>query len=163
MWTANQVADWFLVKHSSVMERDGAIDEQLTQMKIHKLLYYAQGVYLALFNTRLFDEELLAWQHGPVVRSIYDRFHKDGAQINISNDEKEQLINDFDDISKNENSNMVLVAVYEKFGQYSASQLRNMTHLESPWKNAWGETQGHSVISDEDIRSYFIENIVEGA
>lgn len=159
MWNANQVANWFLVKHSSVMQLDEAVDENLTQMKLHKLMYYAQGVKLAVFSERLFDEELLAWTHGPVVRSIFSRFQ--GSRELENNLVTEEELNDYRTITANIEDNMVLEAVYDKFGGFSAGELRNMTHNETPWLESWEKGNGKSSISDESIKQYFRDNIVE--
>ena len=64
--TSHQVADFFLANRD---DEDG-----LTHLKLQKLCYYAQVFHLALIGRRLFDEQLLAWDHGPVTRSIWDRF-----------------------------------------------------------------------------------------
>lgn len=158
MWSANEVANWFLVRHSSEMQRDEAVDENLTQMKLHKLMYYAQGVFLALFSQRLFDEELLAWKHGPVVRSIYDRFQ---GQKELAEQIDTEQMADYEKIADDSNSRMALEAVYEQFASFSAGQLRNMTHEEKPWKEAWANGEGSSTINDGTIKEYFKDNIVE--
>ena len=46
----------------------------MNELKLQKLLYYAQAWHLAVFGSRLFDERFQAWVHGPVCRAIYDRF-----------------------------------------------------------------------------------------
>lgn len=158
MWSADQVANWFLVQHSSEMQTDEAVDDNLTQMKLHKLMYYAQGVNLALFSSRLFDEDLLAWTHGPVVRSVYDRFQ---GQKELDNIIDENELADYSTISNDSNSYMVLKAVYDQFGKYTAGSLRNMTHNEAPWIEAINSRSGSDVISDTTIENYFKENIVE--
>ncbi|MCI1134799.1 DUF4065 domain-containing protein [Enterococcus gallinarum] len=160
MWNANEVANWFLVRHSSEMQRDEAVDENLTQMKLHKLMYYAQGVFLALFSQRLFDEELLAWKHGSVVRSIYDRFQ---GQKELDTDINMDQMEDYENIALDDNSRMTLEAVYEQFASFSAGQLRNMTHDETPWKEAWAKGEGTSPIDDNTIEEYFKDNIVESS
>lgn len=50
-------------------------DEQnpeITNQKLQKLLYYAQGLSLAIYGKPIFNENILAWSYGPVVRSVYD-------------------------------------------------------------------------------------------
>lgn len=158
MWDTGQVSNWFLVRHSSEMQRDEAVDEKLTQMKLHKLMYYAQGVNLAVFSERLFGDEILAWKYGPVVRSVYDRFK---GQRELSNVIDDCELDDYEKISADENTNMVLEAVYDKFGGYSAGQLRNMTHNEAPWIEAYNEGRGSSSMDDKLIEEYFKENVVE--
>ena len=72
MYTALEIAVWFL----------GAIDRKagdgITHLKLQKLVYYAQAWSLALLNRPLFDEEVEAWAHGPVVESIFQRFKQSG-------------------------------------------------------------------------------------
>lgn len=159
MWDAEKVANWFLVRHSSKMQTDGAEDEYITQMKLHKLLYYAQGVFLAMFNKRLFDEEMLAWTHGPVVRSIYDKY-QGIRELGTENLDEEQL-SDYQTLAGNDNTRVILEVVYETYGKYSAGQLRNMTHEETPWKEAWKSGNGSEPLKDETVTKYFKENIVE--
>lgn len=65
MWNADKIADWFLVRHSSEMQRDAANDENLTQMKLHKLMYYSQGVCLAVFSK---DYLMKNYWHGDMVQ-----------------------------------------------------------------------------------------------
>lgn len=48
--------------------------EPLTNLKLQKLLYYAKGWYLALYDKPLFNDKIEAWVHGPVVPSIYHAF-----------------------------------------------------------------------------------------
>lgn len=158
MWNADEVANWFLVRHSSEMQRDDAVDENMTQMKLHKLMYYAQGVFLALFNTRLFDEDLLAWKHGPVVRSLYDKYQGKRELDDLISDNQ---MDDYIKIANDEKSRTALEAVYEQYGGFSAGQLRNMTHSEAPWKEAWEESEGSSPLNDTTIKEYFKKYVVE--
>ena len=60
---------------------DKAEDEgrAVTQLKLQKLVYIAHGWALAL-DEELFSEPVLAWKHGPVVRSLYDEFKHYGTQ-----------------------------------------------------------------------------------
>ncbi len=44
--------------------------ELISNLKLQKLLYYAQGFHLALYDKLLFSEDIEAWQHGPVVRDV---------------------------------------------------------------------------------------------
>ena len=63
--TAKDVAEYFL---SRVDEDAG---DSLSNLKIQKLAYYAQGYHLALHGTPLFNERIEAWQHGPrIYRSL---------------------------------------------------------------------------------------------
>lgn len=46
----------------------------LTNLHLNKLLFYAHGWSLALTNTRLVQHSFEAWQHGPVLKPVYDAF-----------------------------------------------------------------------------------------
>ncbi|WP_218124294.1 Panacea domain-containing protein [Chitinophaga filiformis] len=52
---------------------------------MQKLVYYAQAWHLVAFLTPLFEEDIEAWTHGPVIRSLYRRF-KDGLRDSIKID-----------------------------------------------------------------------------
>ena len=55
---------WFFQKHGDL----------ITNLKLQKLLYFAQGWFLALYDTPLFKEEIQAWIHGPVVATVYHSY-----------------------------------------------------------------------------------------
>lgn len=48
--------------------------DPITQLDVQKLLYFAQGFHLALCGEPLFDEDMYAWRHGPVLKSLRGRF-----------------------------------------------------------------------------------------
>ena len=54
-------------------------DDTLTNLKLNKLLYYAQGEYLARTGKPLFDDEIQAWDYGPVVPVIYYKYKRNNA------------------------------------------------------------------------------------
>jgi uncharacterized phage-associated protein len=118
--SANRVADYFLSLADD--------EEAISNLKLQKLLYYAQGFFMALNNgTPLFREPLKAWAHGPVVTAVYHRFKEFGSGgITL-----EGL--DFDGVT--DEVRELLGEVWTTYGQYSAWRLREMTHAEPPWQN----------------------------
>lgn len=47
----------------------------LTNLKLNKLLYFINIQYMLKNNgTPFFKEEFLAWRHGPVLQSVYNKF-----------------------------------------------------------------------------------------
>jgi uncharacterized phage-associated protein len=134
--TASDVAHYFLAVQDE--------EEAISNLKLQKLLYYAQGFHLAMYARPLFADDIKAWEHGPVVSDIwreYNRFgsrpipRPDGFDMSILDNDTRALL---DDIS----------AVY---GQFSAWRLREMTHTEPPWKN----TMRQAVILHAEMESYF--------
>jgi uncharacterized phage-associated protein len=60
-----------------------ALDESeryLTNMALQKVLYFADGEYIAKERRRLFDDRIEAWQYGPVVPAVYHEFKRFGKQ-----------------------------------------------------------------------------------
>lgn len=140
--TASQVARWFLAYNREAEVAEGA--EYISNLKLQKLLYYAQGCFLAVTDKPLFSDEIVAWQHGPVVECVYHEYKANGANgIHFTDDF------DFSEFTDQENE--LLKEVYDTFGQYSAWKLRDMTHSETPWKT----TEQSKVISKEKIKEYF--------
>ena len=44
------------------------IEDGITNLKLQKLVYYAQGYHLAYFGTPLFSNRMEAWQYGPAYK-----------------------------------------------------------------------------------------------
>lgn len=145
MYNAKDIAEWFLNKNRIQMNFEDS--EYITNLKLQKLLYYAQGYYLAKNDTPLFNEDFLAWEHGPVIRKIYDQYKTNGSK-GIEYDK------DFN-IKIDSNTEHILEEVYERYGQFTAWKLRNMTHEESPWLT----TRRNEIITKSKIKEYFKEKI----
>ena len=129
---------------------DDDVSNAITPMKLQKLLYYAQGFSLALLNRELFKEDFEAWQYGPVIPSVYQKFkqYENGAipscplspsTLTKFTDDERQLLDD----------------IYTAFGQYSAWALSEMTHKTPPWKNA----KPKEIISKAKMKEYFLTQI----
>jgi uncharacterized phage-associated protein len=121
--------------------RDGG--ELISNLKLQKLLYYMQGFYLAYFQESLFDEEIEAWQYGPVVPVVYEHYKDNGSAgippsgqcLALKSLKEEALFNE----------------VFRVYGDYSAIGLMNLTHGEMPWKS----TKIGDVIDKQKLNSFF--------
>lgn len=122
MLTAQDVAEYFL----TIVDRENAGDV-LTNLKIQKLLYYAQGFSLALNRRPLFHEKIIRWNLGPVVIEVYENLKKFGSDAIPAP-------KDFDISKFDEDDIELLSEVFEVYGQFSATALVNMTHEEPPWR-----------------------------
>lgn len=144
--TALQVARHFLAM------QDEDAGDLISNLKLQKLLYYAQGLHLAWKGSSLYPERIEAWQHGPVIPDMYYTFKQyQGKPIPIEEARtatpiQDKEIKDF------------LNEVYDVFGQYSAWKLRNMTHDEDPYREA--EANG-GTISQDSMRRYFQRYLVK--
>lgn len=129
-----------------------SIDNTLTNLILHKFLYFAQGYSLALYNTPLFDEDIEAWKYGPVVPSVYQTY-KYNKKENIS-----KIKGDFSLDKYDSKTIELLLAVINDYGKYSSSELINITHEKgSPWDMVYKENE-NNIISKESIAEYFKNN-----
>lgn len=139
MLSADDVAKYFLALS------DPKIGELISNLKLQKLCYYAQGFHLALYDKKLFPEKIEAWTHGPVVPELYRKYKKYGDGV-IPIPEK------FDLSIYDQHTQELLNEVNAVYGQYSAWKLRNMTHDESPWREA---KESGKTISPSSMKEYF--------
>ena len=143
IYTADQIADTIIVAAR-------CSEIEITNLKLQKLLYYTQAWNLVLREEPLFHEEFEAWIHGPVVPSIFRRF-------------KAYRWNPIlEEVSSADGEALVHVAkVLKVYGNATANQLERLTHSESPWIDARGDTPptapSNAVISKESMRVFYSE------
>ena len=140
--TASEVAKYFIAS----FQKKG---KEISNLKLQKLLYYAQAWHLALYGAALFDDEIEAWVHGPVVPAVFREYKKyawrpitENVTASTSADVKYHLTE--------------VVSVY---GKFDAISLERMTHREGPWKETRGtlspDEPSNRVITREAIKKYF--------
>ena len=159
-YNAKAVANFFLGKG------------ELTQMKLHKLLYYAHGWHLGFKGEPLIDETIEAWEYGPVIPSIYQEFREFGSrpidrlawEVIPGGGAKFQIGMPRVD-SSDKRVRKLLERVWEVYGPRSALQLSRMTHAEgAPWTAARAKHRGamNTKIRNKAIKSYFRARIRDG-
>lgn len=50
------------------------LPDGITHLKLQKILYYAQAVFLIKKGEGAFQEKILARKYGPVVQEVYDKY-----------------------------------------------------------------------------------------
>jgi uncharacterized phage-associated protein len=124
----------------------------VTNLKLQKLLYYAQAWYMVHNNGRkLFSDDIEAWKFGPVIREVYEQYKRFARNpIDDEADEK--------DITRLEpNDRKFMDEFLAEFMDYSALSLVNMIHNEAPWKEAFDEndSMASNIISTDSMYSYY--------
>jgi uncharacterized phage-associated protein len=131
----------------------GDEEDPLTNLRLQKLLYCAQAWSLILRDSELFADELQAWQHGPVVPTIYHQ-PPDGHGSNLL---RLEAFADVPDLQGDEAE--FVKRVWEAYNLYSALQLCKMTRQEMPWRKTWGDRPAHATgqdtISIGDLEDFF--------
>lgn len=141
--TSSDIAKYFLAKANA------DTGDLVSNLKLQKLVYYAQGFSLAILDVPLFDEDIEAWMHGPVVPDLYREYKEFGSGAIPT----ENL--DLDRSMFSVEQKDVLDQVYEQYGQFSAWKLREMTHKEAPWKNNYDPYSGRITIPQNEMKEYF--------
>lgn len=145
IFDAKYIADCLISMASASPENN-----DMTNMKLQKLLYYVQGTCLALHGQRMFNENIDKWQYGPVVPDVYHKFKLKGNQV-IHYDKPVDMT------QLHEKQFDVIKMVYDYFGQYSAIALMNFTHNESPWNSV----EMSEEINDELLLEYFNKIVIK--
>ena len=139
--SANLVAKFFLA------QQNPEAGELVSHLKLQKLCYYAQGVYLARYGEALFPEAIEAWKYGPVVADLYPTYREYGRYVI-------DPPTDFDPTAYDDRTLHLLNEVWQSYGQFSAWKLAEMTHRDPPYMRAWENGEG-SEISPGAMREHF--------
>ncbi|HEY8375478.1 MAG TPA: type II toxin-antitoxin system antitoxin SocA domain-containing protein [Nannocystis sp.] len=121
----------------------------ITPLKLQKLVYYAQGYHLAMAGEPLFAEVIQAWAHGPVVPELYHQY-KGFEHRPIPPAEG------FDPGVLSEGVRRFLEDVFADRAPFTAWHLREMTHAERPWLEAFVHGQ-NAEITHASLARYFAE------
>lgn len=131
-------------------------EDEMTNLRVNKLLFFAQGLSLINLKRPLFEEDIQAWDFGPVVPSVYrtfkicgsERIHEPAGDFS------------FDMFSSDEID--VLLDVIRDFGQYTTSKLVRLTHAKgTPWDTVYQKDTPNIIISKESMKSYFLREVRE--
>ena len=126
----------------------------ITAMKLQKLVYYCQAWSIVWDGEPLYKENIEAWVNGPVVRELYEE-HKGMYDI-----KEDSFAADLGDVSKlNKDQKDTIDAVIKYYGDRSSQWLSDLSHKEDPWKKAReglldGE-RGNRIISHASLEEYY--------
>lgn len=162
--------------HSSVgianyfLKRAWSEGEELTLLKLMKLVYISHGFYLHFMGKPLISEDVEAWKYGPVFQQLWSAF------TNYGNRNIKSLGEQFYDLpsengvkwrvdvptAKLDNDESDIVdAVWDQYKSYDAFELSDLTHKkDSPWDIIFHDKQSEiygygNVIPNELIQIYY--------
>lgn len=139
---ASEIAKYFIASFQKS-------NKEISNLKLQKLLYYAQGWHLALYGQPVFEDSIEAWVHGPVVPNVFREYKqyawrpiKEKVQADVTADVKFHL-----------------TEVVRVYGKFDATTLERLTHREAPWIDTRGtlspDEPSNRVITKESIKKYF--------
>lgn len=95
----------------------------MDEMKMHKLMYFAQRESLMYNKEPLFDGVFYGWKYGPVLKEVRDAY---------------RCSNYFEDVkdSVKEETKALLRNVLKMYGSLSSWKLSSLSHEEFSWKKS---------------------------
>ena len=149
MYTVDNIADFFLSK------------ESISPKKLQKLVYYSYAWSIALLNDspeniqfKLFESDVEAWVHGPVVPELYRKYKDFGWQ-------EIPQVKDFDESIFASEILDILQQVWDVYGGFTGNQLEAISHKEMPWIEARKGIPvcmaSSEIISDKNMFIYYNE------
>ncbi|HWX48162.1 MAG TPA: type II toxin-antitoxin system antitoxin SocA domain-containing protein [Roseomonas sp.] len=136
----------------------------LTHMALHKVAYYAHGWRLAETGCPLLTEEFEAWEHGPVLPTVYGAFKAAGRtpisfraeRFNPATQQRSVARGNFSPADR-----AFLRNILRAYGRLDALTLSDMTHRKGgPWDRVWNAADGKITlgmkIKNQAIRAAFL-------
>lgn len=145
------VADYFIALANET-------GDFISNLKLQKLVYYAEAWHLANYDDSLIKEEFQAWVHGPAIPALYGEYKNFGWQPIIRT---ELVEGTFDGLKSkfSQRSNLLLKAVVDSYFPLTAFELEKMTHNELPWIEARqglpDDAPSNNIISKVSMKAYY--------
>ena len=119
----------------------------ISNLQLQKILYFCQGEFYKNHNIPLFKDDIEAWQYGPVIPKVYDRYCAYGA----SKIYEKNLASILKDPDKEE-----LDPIIEKYRSMKIWDLVDETHkVGTPWAEVYKDNEINQIIPKDMIKNYF--------
>lgn len=143
MYSILQVAEYIVGRYSK--ENNGCM---IDEMKLHKLLYFAQKESYIQTDKPLFSEKFKGWKYGPVSIEVREAYRKNSFSKNID---------DLDTFEVTQNFVNIMNSVFNMYASKDSWTLSRLTHSETSWKNSRKNlndgVNGSNDILEDDILS----------
>lgn len=166
-YTAAHVANYFLISSKRLK------NIVMNPLKLMKMVYFSYAWYLHLTNSTLFDEQIEAWKHGPVIPSLYHEFKHLGlygnikescaTNLDLNSDDPEPTIPlfDIDTLENNDHINEAVCGVWMRYKECSAEELEKISHNKnSAWLKLYKENK-NVILDNETIKQEGMHNYNE--
>lgn len=130
---------------------DSSFSNDISNMKLNKLVYFAQVMHVCAYKKALYGEDTRAWDYGPVIPQLY-RLLKPfgGIAFSLSNSDIAEAFRNRNVVEiTSQNAINSINSIWETLKDLSASELSRITHRpESPWSEVYAKTP-YDIISLE--------------
>lgn len=128
-----------------------------TNLQIMKLTYIAHGYMLAIHDRPLIQDNVAAWDRGPVIANVYHAFKRWGSRVIGRTTYTPEPFG--------AEERKVIDAVFASYGRYCGYYLSQITHddgeRETPWRQCY-EPGKNVWIPDEVTKEYYGKIIGDG-
>lgn len=137
---------------------------QVDQMKLQKLVYISHGWNLAINGQPLINDDIQAWQYGPVIPNLYHEFKNCGRNSITDYATELEVVTDNlsfsfkpPKVDEGDIKTIELVRkIWEVYGGFTGPQLSNLTHMpDTPWDKIYRSTPKGS-IPNHLIQEHFV-------
>lgn len=138
----------------------------VTNLALLKIIYFAHGWHLKMFRMPLVKNTFEAWQHGPVIRVVYDAFKSHSSDPVTSratkfDPEKNDYVTATAEVS--ESLADFLRNIFDIYGAIDPFELSDMTHVAGgPWDTIMKKSRDNIClqlkIPDELIAEHFVQS-----
>ena len=134
----------------------------VTQMKLQKLVYFAQGHHLAKYGRSLISENFQAWMYGPVIPEIYNDFKLYGSRPITNTAEFTPSPTYRPPFRLDAEAIDTINYTWDVLKHYSAMSLSNWTHHpEGPWSKVYDPDVKSTPINNDEIKQYFQKLLIK--
>jgi len=133
--------------------------EEMTPMKVLKLVYIAHGWNLGIKSEPLISEAVQAWQYGPVIETVYHKF-KDYGNKQITSLGSNFGFGITTPVIQDKKNESILDKVWDVYKKYNGLQLSTLTHQSgTPWDIIWNQESGahrkSAIIPNDLIQAHY--------
>ena len=143
--TASEIADYFIY----IANDTGSF---ISNLKLQKLVYYAQAWHLGIHDTPLFDQDFEAWVHGPAIPSLFEEYKHFRWKPILKEVEKPKFPPELEEF---------LEDIIKEYFICEGLELEMMSTREQPWikarKGLPRDEHSDAIISKESMREYYKE------
>lgn len=145
-----------------VIDYSNKMDYGISNLKLQKVLYFVQAYFLIQTGHSCFKEKIEAWDFGPVVPKAYCEYKQYGCgdipttksfimidKDNIWNSKRVE----FKEIAILDDDKSLIDKVVDKFSEYSATDLVELSQHQTPWIDAISSQNNE--ITNKSIFEYF--------
>lgn len=121
----------------------------INNLVLQKLLYFIQAEFLTKHNRKCFNEDILAWNIGPIIPEVYNKYRKYGSTIILRKESSTTQC-----LTKKDKD--IIDYVLNKLKRLSFTELTNRCYKTKPWEMCYNKySLNPCKISNKIIKEYF--------